>query len=86
MRPAYCRFRLLYLYGMMAMVFLFPKNIQTTKASISDALSGLQKQEDSNGIHIYKVKGWDYAGMCEAFEEGIRVARETHAPVLISCR
>ncbi|RYZ26268.1 MAG: transketolase, partial [Chitinophagaceae bacterium] len=32
--------------------------------------------------HIYKVKGWDYAGMCEAFEEGISLARETHTPVL----
>ncbi len=59
-----------------------PKKYQTIKASISDALSGMQKKEDSNGINIYKVKGWDYAGMCEAFEEGIRLARETHTPVL----
>jgi pyruvate/2-oxoglutarate/acetoin dehydrogenase E1 component/TPP-dependent pyruvate/acetoin dehydrogenase alpha subunit len=59
-----------------------PKKYQTTKASVSDALSGMQKKEDTNGINIYKVKGWDYAGMCEAFEEGIRMARETHAPVL----
>lgn len=59
-----------------------PKKFQTTKGSISDALSGMQKKEDTNGINIYKVKGWDYAGMCEAFEEGIRLARETHTPVL----
>jgi pyruvate/2-oxoglutarate/acetoin dehydrogenase E1 component/TPP-dependent pyruvate/acetoin dehydrogenase alpha subunit len=59
-----------------------PKKYQTIKASISDALSGMQKKEDSNGINIYQVKGWDYAGMCEAFEEGIRLARETHTPVL----
>lgn len=59
-----------------------PKEYQTIKASISDALSGMQKKDDSNGINIYKVKGWDYAGMCEAFEEGIRLARETHTPVL----
>ncbi|MBI5856631.1 MAG: transketolase [Sphingobacteriales bacterium] len=59
-----------------------PKKFQTTKASVSDALSGLQKKEGTNGINIYKVKGWDYAGMCEAFEEGIRLARETHTPVL----
>ena len=31
---------------------------------------------------MFKVKGWDYAGMCEAFEEGIRLARETHTPAL----
>ncbi|HUR64795.1 MAG TPA: thiamine pyrophosphate-dependent enzyme [Chitinophagaceae bacterium] len=59
-----------------------PKEYQTTKGSVSDALSGMQKTDDSNGIIIYKVKGWDYAGMCEVFEEGIRMARETHSPVL----
>lgn len=59
-----------------------PKKFQTTKGSVSDALSGMQKTEGSNGFNIYKVKGWDYAGMCEVFEEGIRFARETHTPVL----
>ncbi len=59
-----------------------PKKYQTTKASVSEALAGMEKNEESNGIVIYKVKGWDYAGMCEVFEEGIRIARETHSPVL----
>lgn len=59
-----------------------PKKYQTTKSSVSDALSGMQKNDDTNGILIYKVKGWDYAGMCEAFEEGIGIARRTHTPVL----
>jgi len=59
-----------------------PKEYQTTKGSVSDALSGMQITDGTNGINIYKVKGWDYAGMCEAFEEGIRLARETHTPVL----
>jgi len=59
-----------------------PKKYQTTKASISEALKGMQKEEGTNGYHIYKVKGWDYAGMCEAFEEGIRLAREQHVPAI----
>ncbi len=59
-----------------------PKKYQTTKASVSESLSGMQKTSTSNGINIYKIKGWDYAGMCEAFEEGIRFAREDHIPVL----
>ncbi len=59
-----------------------PKKYQTTKASISEALRGFQKTEGTNGLNIYNVKGWDYAGLCEAFEEGIRLARETHTPVL----
>ena len=59
-----------------------PKKFQTTKGSISEALRGMQKEDGTNGINIYQVKGWDYAGMCERFEEGIRIARETHTPVL----
>ena len=59
-----------------------PKKYQTIKSSVSDALSGMQKNDGTNGLNIYKVKGWDYAGMCEVFEEGIRLARETHTPVL----
>ncbi len=59
-----------------------PKKFQTTKSSVSDALSGMQKNDGTNGILIYKVKGWDYAGMCEAFEEGIGIARRKHIPVL----
>jgi pyruvate/2-oxoglutarate/acetoin dehydrogenase E1 component/TPP-dependent pyruvate/acetoin dehydrogenase alpha subunit len=59
-----------------------PRQYQTTKGSISEVLKGFQKTEDTNGIDIYKVKAWDYAGMCEAFEAGIRSARHTHTPVL----
>ena len=59
-----------------------PKKYQTTKGSISEALRGMEKKPGTNGYNIYKVKGWDYAGMCEVFEEGIRLARETHTPVL----
>ena len=59
-----------------------PKNFQTTKGSISDALQGLEKEPGTNGIHIYKVKAWDYAGMCEVFEEALQKLRVDHVPVL----
>jgi pyruvate/2-oxoglutarate/acetoin dehydrogenase E1 component/TPP-dependent pyruvate/acetoin dehydrogenase alpha subunit len=59
-----------------------PKKYQTTKSSISDALSGLQTKEGTNGIEIYKLKGWDYAGMCEIIENGIQKIRDTHTPAL----
>jgi pyruvate/2-oxoglutarate/acetoin dehydrogenase E1 component/TPP-dependent pyruvate/acetoin dehydrogenase alpha subunit len=59
-----------------------PKKYQTTKGSVSEVLKGFQKQDGTNGLNIYKVKGWDYAGMCESFEEGIRLARETHTPAV----
>jgi len=59
-----------------------PKKYQTTKGSISEVLKGFQKKDGTNGIDIYRVKAWDYAGMCEAFEAGIRAIRVTHTPVL----
>jgi pyruvate/2-oxoglutarate/acetoin dehydrogenase E1 component/TPP-dependent pyruvate/acetoin dehydrogenase alpha subunit len=59
-----------------------PKNFQTTKGSISDAIRGLEKEDDTNGIRIYKLKAWDYAGMCEVFEEALQRVREDHVPVL----
>ncbi|TWW01255.1 thiamine pyrophosphate-dependent enzyme [Chitinophaga pinensis] len=59
-----------------------PRKYQTTKDSISAALEGFRKTEDSNGFDIYTVKGWDYAALCETFEAGIRKMRETHIPAL----
>ncbi|MCW3109470.1 MAG: branched chain amino acid aminotransferase [Segetibacter sp.] len=59
-----------------------PKRFQTTKGSISEALSGFQKDKLTNGINIYKVNGWDYAGMCEVFEAALDEMRETYTPAL----
>jgi pyruvate/2-oxoglutarate/acetoin dehydrogenase E1 component/TPP-dependent pyruvate/acetoin dehydrogenase alpha subunit len=59
-----------------------PTKYQTTKSSISKAMNGLQKKEDTNGINIYKLKGWDYSGMCEILDEAFKNIRETHTPAL----
>lgn len=59
-----------------------PKKYQTAKESVSDALKGFQKKEGTNGINIYKVKAWDYAGMCEVFEKAIQDIRDTHTPAV----
>ncbi len=59
-----------------------PNKYQTTKGSISNALQGFQKEKNTNGINIYKVKGWDYAEMCEVFEAGIQKMRESHTPAI----
>jgi pyruvate/2-oxoglutarate/acetoin dehydrogenase E1 component/TPP-dependent pyruvate/acetoin dehydrogenase alpha subunit len=59
-----------------------PTKLQTTKGSISEALKGFEKEAGTNGIQLYKVKGWDYAAMCETFEVGIDYARTTHTPVV----
>ncbi|HEY0678105.1 MAG TPA: transketolase C-terminal domain-containing protein, partial [Chitinophagaceae bacterium] len=59
-----------------------PKKFQTTKGSVSEALKGMQRKDGTNGIDIYRVKAWDYAGMCEVFEAAIEKIRETHIPAL----
>jgi len=59
-----------------------PKKYQTTKGSISEALKGFQIKEGTNGIEIYKLKAWDYAGMCEVLEAAIEKIRITHTPAL----
>src|SRR5205814_9107858 len=56
--------------------------MQTVKGSISEAMKGMQKKDNTNGFDIYKVKAWDYAGMCEVFEAAIQRMRETHIPAL----
>jgi 2-oxoisovalerate dehydrogenase E1 component len=60
-----------------------PKKYQTTKESISEVLKGFQKEANTNGFEIFKVKGWDYVALCETFEKATAIAREQHVPVLI---
>jgi pyruvate/2-oxoglutarate/acetoin dehydrogenase E1 component/TPP-dependent pyruvate/acetoin dehydrogenase alpha subunit len=59
-----------------------PTELQTTKGSISEALAGFEKKPGTNGIKIFTVNGWDYAALCETFEEGISYTRTTHTPVV----
>jgi 2-oxoisovalerate dehydrogenase E1 component len=60
-----------------------PKKYQTTKESISEALSGFQRTKEKTGFEILLTKGWDYAHLCETYEKAIKVCREEHVPVLV---
>ncbi len=60
-----------------------PKQFQTTKSSISEALSGFEISDGTNGMLIYKVKGWDYPALVATYEEAIRRCREEQVPVLV---
>ncbi|UKN02620.1 thiamine pyrophosphate-dependent enzyme [Paracrocinitomix mangrovi] len=60
-----------------------PKKYQTTKGSISEALSGMQRSKKSTGYEIFKTKGWDYAHLCETYEKAIKLCRDEHVPVMI---
>ncbi|MEL1253429.1 thiamine pyrophosphate-dependent enzyme [Flavobacterium sp. DGU38] len=56
---------------------------QTTKENISEILKGYQRDEDSEGYEIFRVKGWDYAELVSTYERAGAIAREQHIPVLI---
>lgn len=60
-----------------------PIEKQTTKGDISKALAGFEKEKDTNGIHMYKVKAGDYEGLIKTFTEATEKCRKEHVPVLI---
>ncbi|MDB5284013.1 MAG: transketolase, partial [Bacteroidota bacterium] len=59
-----------------------PKKYQTTKESISEALSGFQTDEEGNGVDIYTCEGWNYPKLVETYKRGIEKVRKTHIPAL----
>src|ERR1700743_1824398 len=60
-----------------------PARLQTTKEDISEILRGFQRDEENNGYEIFKVRGWDYAALCDTYERAIKICRDQHVPVLI---
>lgn len=60
-----------------------PKKYQTTKGDISELVKGFERDEDTNGYRIIKVRGWDYVELCKGYEEAVRIARKEHVPVLV---
>jgi pyruvate/2-oxoglutarate/acetoin dehydrogenase E1 component/TPP-dependent pyruvate/acetoin dehydrogenase alpha subunit len=56
---------------------------QTIKESISEALSGFKKNDQSNGFEILKVKGWDYPNLITTYQKASDIARDKHIPVII---
>lgn len=59
-----------------------PRQHQTTKGSISEALKGMQMNEQGEGFDIYVIKGWDYVSLCEGYAKGVQKIRETHTPAI----
>jgi pyruvate/2-oxoglutarate/acetoin dehydrogenase E1 component/TPP-dependent pyruvate/acetoin dehydrogenase alpha subunit len=60
-----------------------PKKFQTVKESISEALKGFEKTTTTNGIKIFKAKGWNYPELLMTYEKAVSYCRENHVPVLV---
>ncbi len=59
-----------------------PTDLQVIKGSTSDVLKGFEKENGTNGILIFKEKGWDYPAMVKTFKNGIEICRNQHIPVV----
>lgn len=59
-----------------------PREHQTIKNSISEALSGFQTRGSSKGFDIHVVAGWDYPKLVEAYLTGVEKTRTEHTPAL----
>ncbi len=60
-----------------------PKEVQTTKGSISQVLKGFQRTGNSNGYDIYVVKGWNYPQLVATYKIAADKTRRTHIPAIV---
>ena len=60
-----------------------PIHFQTTKGSISKALSGFAHNGEANGYDMYSVKAWDYPALLETYQRAAERVRKHHIPALV---
>lgn len=59
-----------------------PNEYQTTKSNISEILKGFERENGTNGYHIYKESCSNYEGLVNVYEEGIGKCRKDHIPAI----
>lgn len=59
-----------------------PREHQTIKSSISEALAGFQSRGTAKGFDLHVVAGWDYPKLVEAYLTGVEKTRREHIPAL----
>ena len=59
------------------------KKYQTVKESISEALAGFEKGSTTNGLKIFRAKGWNYPELVATYERAAAYCRDNHTPVLV---
>jgi pyruvate/2-oxoglutarate/acetoin dehydrogenase E1 component/TPP-dependent pyruvate/acetoin dehydrogenase alpha subunit len=61
-----------------------PNEHQITKEDLSEVLSGFRRVPGTrDGFDLYKVKGWDYAGLCETYLNAAQIMRREHVPAVV---
>jgi len=59
-----------------------PQKYQITKQDLGTLLEGFNANKTGEGLHIERLKGWDYPTLCEAYAKGITRIRKTHVPTV----
>ena len=60
-----------------------PRDKQTIKSSISEALAGFQRTSEKVGFEILTTKGWDYVDLIKTYEKAAELTRNKRIPVLV---
>jgi pyruvate/2-oxoglutarate/acetoin dehydrogenase E1 component/TPP-dependent pyruvate/acetoin dehydrogenase alpha subunit len=60
-----------------------PRELQTVKSNITNALRGFEIEEEGNGIHMYQVRGNDYPALVATYQQAVERTRKEHIPCLV---
>ena len=60
-----------------------PNEMQVTKGSISELLSGFRRSADAPGFELEVVRGWDYVALRETYSKTVPLVRDAHVPAVI---
>jgi pyruvate/2-oxoglutarate/acetoin dehydrogenase E1 component/TPP-dependent pyruvate/acetoin dehydrogenase alpha subunit len=61
-----------------------PIDFQLAKGSLTDVLAGFQRDRGlTNGIDLFRVRGWDYPALCETYLEAAESVRRDHVPAIV---
>ena len=60
-----------------------PNEMQVTKGSISELLTGFRRSADVPGLELEVVRGWDYVALRETYSKTVPLVRDKHVPAVI---
>lgn len=61
-----------------------PNEYQIAKGDLSAVLAGFRRTSDqTGGIDLYTVKGWDYPALCETYLNAATIVRMEHVPAVV---
>jgi pyruvate/2-oxoglutarate/acetoin dehydrogenase E1 component/TPP-dependent pyruvate/acetoin dehydrogenase alpha subunit len=60
-----------------------PNEFQICKPDLSEMLSGFARRGDGRGYAMFRVRGWDYAALVEAYSDAAATIRRERVPALV---